>query len=97
MACLYAVMGVTFMSVLLPHVAGTGAAPSASGQSAPIVHPEKPMNETPHRRQQKTRAALHAAFRDLLLARGYEALTVVDVAALARGTHALVAALSASE
>lgn len=41
------------------------------------------MNETLDRRQQKTRAALHTAFRDLLLERGYLALRIGDVTARA--------------
>lgn len=41
------------------------------------------MSETLDRRQQKTRAALHAAFRDLLLDRGYEGLTIGDLTARA--------------
>ena len=41
------------------------------------------MSDTLDRRQQKTRAALHAAFRDLLLEQGYEALRIGDVAARA--------------
>jgi AcrR family transcriptional regulator len=38
------------------------------------------MTAAPDRRQTKTRAALHAAFRSLLLGQGYEALTVGAVA-----------------
>lgn len=38
------------------------------------------MTAAPDRRQIKTRAALHAAFRSLLLGQGYEALTVGAVA-----------------
>lgn len=41
------------------------------------------MIEAPDRRQQKTRGALHAAFRDLLLEQGYEALTIGSVTASA--------------
>jgi AcrR family transcriptional regulator len=41
------------------------------------------MSETLDRRQQKTRAALQAAFRDLLLDQGYETLRIGDVAARA--------------
>jgi len=41
------------------------------------------MSETLDRRQQKTRAALHTAFRDLLLEQGYEALRIADVTARA--------------
>jgi AcrR family transcriptional regulator len=41
------------------------------------------MSEALDRRQQKTRAALHAAFRDLLLDRGYEGLTIGDLTARA--------------
>lgn len=41
------------------------------------------MSETLDRRQEKTRAALHAAFRQLLLEQGYDGFTIADVA-----THA---------
>lgn len=41
------------------------------------------MSEAPDRRQQKTRAALHAAFRDLLLEHGYEGLRIGDLTARA--------------
>ncbi len=41
------------------------------------------MTEVVDRRQQKTRAALQTAFRELLLAQGYQALTVGAVTALA--------------
>ena len=47
------------------------------------------MTETGDRRQQRTRAALHTAFRDLLLEQGYEALTigaVVERANIGRST-----------
>jgi AcrR family transcriptional regulator len=41
------------------------------------------MQETVDRRRQRTQAALHGAFRDLLLAQGYEAVTVGALASSA--------------
>lgn len=41
------------------------------------------MTAAPDRRQTKTRAALHAAFRSLVLEQGYETLTVGAVADMA--------------